>query len=227
VPFAAYGEELRDHFEQLNRPMFVNDLATAWLPAIPELHDRLRADPPAWVADVGCGGGWLSIAIARAYPRVHVDGFDLDQPSIDAAQASAVELGLGERVRFEVRDAADLSLAGRYDLVVGFEMLHDLARPVDVLSAMRRMLAPGGTVVIMDEKVGESFEAPGDELERLYYGFSTLCCLPAGMAEEQSAMTGTVMRPSTLRRYAEQAGFSRVEVLPIEHDLFRFYRVFP
>ena len=64
-------------------------------------------------------------------------------------------------------------------------------------------------------------------MERLFYGFSTLCCLPAGMAEQPSAATGTVMRPDTLRRYALEAGFRNVEVLPIEHDLFRFYRPIP
>jgi hypothetical protein len=36
-----------------------------------------------------------------------------------------------------------------------------------------------------------------------------------------------VMRSSTLERYASEAGFSRVEILPIEHDSFRFYRLFP
>ena len=104
-------------------------------------------------------------------------------------------------------------------------MLHDLARPVEALRSMRRLLADGGAVVIVDEKVAERFTAPGDELERLYYGFSTLCCLPAGMAEQPSAATGTVMRPATLRRYAAEAGFGAVEILPIEHDLFRFYRL--
>jgi hypothetical protein len=82
-------------------------------------------------------------------------------------------------------------------------------------------------VLIMDERVAERFSAPGDDVERLYYGFSTLCCLPAGMAEQPSAGTGTVMRPDTFRRYALEAGFRDVEILPIEHDQFRFYRPIP
>jgi 2-polyprenyl-3-methyl-5-hydroxy-6-metoxy-1,4-benzoquinol methylase len=227
VSWADYGEDARIGQAEQNRPIFLSLLGREWLPSIGDVDQRLRANPPARVADIGCGVGWSAIGIAKAYPNARVDGFDLDQPSIEAARANAAEHGLSEQVRFEARDAADLSLAGLYDLVVGFEMLHDLARPVEVLGAMRRMLVPGGSVLIMDEKVGESFTAPGDELERLYYGFSTLCCLPAGMAEESSAMTGTVMRPATLRRYADQAGFREVEILPIEHDLFRFYRLHP
>jgi hypothetical protein len=87
------------------------------------------------------------------------------------------------------------------------------------------MVGNGGPVLVVDERVGEDFTAPSDEIERLMYGFSILHCLPVGMAEQPSAATGTVMRPATLRRYATEAGFSRVEILPIENDLWRFYRL--
>jgi hypothetical protein len=40
-----------------------------------------------------------------------------------------------------------------------------------------------------------------------------------------SVSTGTVMRPSTLRGYAREAGFEEMEILPIENDFFRFYRL--
>jgi hypothetical protein len=90
---------------------------------------------------------------------------------------------------------------------------------------MRRLARPGGTVLVMDERVAETFTAPGDEIEQLMYGYSLMCCLPDGLAHPGSAATGTVMRPETLRRYAEKAGFSGVEVLPIEDPFFRFYRL--
>jgi hypothetical protein len=79
----------------------------------------------------------------------------------------------------------------------------------------------------MDERVADSFTAPGDEIERIMYTYCVLCCLPAGRAEQPSAATGTVMRVDTLRRYASEAGFANVEVLPIEHEIFRFYRLHP
>jgi hypothetical protein len=47
------------------------------------------------------------------------------------------------------------------------------------------------------------------------------------MLEPDSAGTGTVIRPDTVRAYAAEAGFGDVEVLPIEHDFFRFYRLLP
>ena len=225
VPYPDYGPDTLEGIAEMNRPMFLNLLGTAWLPAIPDVHARLHADPPARVADVGCGTGWSSIAIARAYPKVQVHGFDADEASIRLARANAATAGLGDRVTFAVRDAAHPGLAGGYDLVTAFEMVHDMAQPVEALRKMREMVGEGGTVVIADERVGEAFSAPGDDIERLNYGFSVLHCLAVGLAESPSAGTGTVMRPPTLRRYAAEAGFRAVEVLPIDNDFWRFYRL--
>jgi 2-polyprenyl-3-methyl-5-hydroxy-6-metoxy-1,4-benzoquinol methylase len=136
-------------------------------------------------------------------------------------------VGLADRITMTVRDAADPVLAGRYDLVTIFESLHDMSRPVEVLRACRQLLAAGGSVLVVDERVADAFSAPGDQVERLMYGFSVLCCLPAGMADQPSAATGTVIRTDTLRHYAAEAGFRSTEVLPITNDLFRFYRLRP
>ena len=109
-----------------------------------------------------------------------------------------------------------------------FECIHDMPYPVEVLSAARRSLRQGGSVVVMDEAVADAFTPPGDEVERLMYGFSLLVCLPDGMSHPDSAGTGTVMRPETLRRYALDAGFSDVRVLPVEgFGFFRFYELLP
>ncbi len=227
VPYASYGADARDGIADLNRPMFLNLLGSAWLPTIPELHQRLQVDPPARVADVGCGTGWSSIAIARAYPKTHVDGLDLDEASIATADVNAQQAGVADRVRFEVRDASDPSLRGRYDLVTAFETVHDMARPVEALRMMHGLLAEGGCVLIADERVAETFAAPGDEIDRFNYGWSILHCLPASRTEPASAATGTVMRPETLRRYAAQAGFASMQVLPIQNDFWRFYLLVP
>ena len=111
----------------------------------------------------------------------------------------------------------------RYDLVTVFEALHDMSYPVDVLRAARGMLAEGGVVLVGDERTAESFGAPGDDLERMYYGFSILHCLPVGMVGDGAVGTGTVMRPATVEAYARDAGFEDFEVAPIENDFWRFY----
>jgi SAM-dependent methyltransferase len=225
VPYSEYGAEFRNSIALLNRPMFLNQLGSEWLPAMSDVDRRLRADPPAKVADVGCGSGWSSIAIAKAYPNVRVDGFDLDEPSIASARENAARAGIDNRVTFESRDAADARQGGTYDLVTAFETIHDMSDPVRVLKAMRGLVAPGGAVLVADEKVAEAFTAPGDDLERFMYGWSVMHCLPVGRVDPPALGTGTVMRPAILRGYASQAGFSGVEILPIEHDFWRFYRL--
>ncbi|HEX2502611.1 MAG TPA: class I SAM-dependent methyltransferase [Miltoncostaeaceae bacterium] len=225
VPYSEYGVHAREGIAAFNRPMFVNELAQSWFPAVPEVEERLRATPPARVADIACGVGWSSVSIARGYPSARVDGFDVDGPSIEAARALAAEQGVQDRVRFFVQDASDPGLEGTYDLVTIFEALHDMARPVEALRTARGLLAEGGSVIVGDEKVAEAFTVPGDELERLNYGFSVLHCLAVGREDEHSAATGTVIRPHTVDGYAREAGFAQVEVLPIEHDFWRFYRL--
>jgi SAM-dependent methyltransferase/predicted transcriptional regulator len=217
--------EAREAQAELGRVRFLRLLGSAWLPAVPDVHARLLAEPGARVADLGCGGGWSAIALARAYPQTRVDGFDLDAPAIALAQRNAVEAGVEGRVRFFVRDAADPSLEGSYDLALAFETLHDMPRPVEALASMRRLVGERGAVIVADEKVNESFQAPADTNTRLGYGWSVLSCLSSAMAGENPAGTGAVMRPSVLGRYARAAGFREVEVLPIEDDLWRFYRL--
>jgi 2-polyprenyl-3-methyl-5-hydroxy-6-metoxy-1,4-benzoquinol methylase len=226
VPYADFDADFVEGQGDANRVQFVNFLGQEWLPSIPDVDARLRADPPARVADVACGVGWSTISIAHHYPRVDVVGVDLDDESIRLAQANLAGSGVEDRVRFEARDAGTLAEGG-FDLVTVFEALHDMSRPVEVLQTLRGLLADGGTVLIADERAAERFAAPGDELERIFYVWSVLHCLPVGLAEQPSAATGTALRPDTLRRYAAEAGFSDVEVLPIENDFWRFYRLRP
>jgi len=228
IPWTRMGDEVRQAQEGFNRAIYRRLLTTEDLPAIADLNSRLRAEPPARMADIGCGAGWSAIAIAKAYPKVRVDGFDIDPAAIATARRHAADEGVAHQVRFEVRQADDPTLDGRYDLVCFFECLHDMARPVEALATARRVLAPGGSVIVMDERVAETFTAPGDDVDRFMYGWSIVQCLPGGMADQPSAATGTVMRPATLRAYAEQAGFADVEVLPIDTDpVRRWYRLRP
>jgi 2-polyprenyl-3-methyl-5-hydroxy-6-metoxy-1,4-benzoquinol methylase len=225
VPCSEFGTDGLEAQGAANRPQFARLLGSEWLPAIPDVHERLHADPPAAVVDMACGVGWSSIAIARAYPLARVDGFDVDEPSVERARRNAAEAGVSDRVRFHVADATEPDLAGRYELVTIFEALHDMSRPVEALQTARALAGGEGAVLVVDEKVADEFAAPGDETERLMYTYSVLCCLADGMSEAPSAQTGTVMRPETMRRYALEAGFADVEALPIEHDFFRYYRL--
>ena len=226
VPYAAYGADLREGQAGINRAMFLKQLGSEWLPTMPDVHARLMADPPARIADLGCGAGWSSIGMAQSYPKVLVDGFDSDEASVDLARGNATAAALADRVKFHARDAGSPELAGRYDLVTAFECLHDMSRPISALRAMRHLAGDHGAVLIVDERVGDDFTAAGSDVEWMMYGWSILHCLPVGKADTPSAETGTVLRPSTLRHYAEAAGFRRMEILGIDNLFFRFYRLY-
>ncbi|MFF2620732.1 class I SAM-dependent methyltransferase [Oerskovia jenensis] len=224
VSWGRLGADAREAQADLNRPWFEHELAAA-LGRVPDLH-AILSRPSARVADVGCGAGWSTVALALAYPQARFDGYDLDAPSVEMARANAEAAGVTDRVRFRVADAANLPPDVPLDAAFAFECTHDMPRPVEVLSAVRQAVLPDGAVVVMDEAVAEEFTAPGDDVERLMYGFSQFVCLPDGLSSAPSVGTGTVMRPATLERYALDAGFERIEVLPIEgFSFFRFYRL--
>jgi 2-polyprenyl-3-methyl-5-hydroxy-6-metoxy-1,4-benzoquinol methylase len=226
VPYEAYGAEFRHGQGHINRPAFTSELPGEWLAAMPDVVDRLRSEPPARVADVGCGQGWSTIAVARAFPHALVVGLDADPGSIADARRHAGSAGVNGRVRFAEGDATTLS-SGPYDLVMILETLHDLPQPVEALRAARRATVPGGAVLVVDERVADTFTAPGDEVERMMYGWSVTHCLPTQMVEQPSAAIGTVMRSDIVRECAHAAGYASVEVLPVENDFFRLYRLDP
>lgn len=223
VGWHHHGDDARQAQAAANRPLFMSQLTTEYLPLLGDVHDRLGTG--GRIADVGCGLGWSSIAMALGYPGVTVDGYDVDAPSIEAARRNAAAHGVADRVTFHVVDAAGVVPGSPYDLVTAFECVHDLADPVGVLAAMRSLAGEDGTVLVMDERVGETFTGAVDPIEQLMYGYSLMCCLPDGRCGVPSAATGTVMRPGTLEAYAAEAGFDRVEVLAADNDFFRFYRL--
>ncbi len=226
ISFGEYGDDVRLGQGLFNRGAFLEQLTQEWVPAMPDVAALLARDG-ATALDLGCGVGWSSIALTRAFPGLTVLGVDSDDASIMDARTNAAEAGLEGRVRFEVNEAgAGLGEDG-YDVVFFFEALHDMAHPVEALVAARSSLRPGGRVVVMDERAEEEFAPDGSPIERLLAASSVLHCLPVGRSQADSAATGALFRPHMLRHYASRAGYSGVEVMPIEHDLFRFYVLTP
>ena len=199
----------------------------------------IAPDHPAHVsplADMVAGVGLVIDQVAKAYRSGDgvpyacyrkdfrdgdIVGYDSDAASIADAQANAAAADVS--VCFEQADATALKDDGPFDLVLLLEALHDLAQPAAALSAVREALADDGALLVSDEKVAERFTAPGDELERMMYGWSVVHCLPAVMAETPSAAIGTVIRPDVIRALGREAGSGSVEQSDIDAGFFNLY----
>jgi SAM-dependent methyltransferase len=227
VPYEEYGPVFRRGQGGINRPTFVHDLPD-WLAIVLEVDAAPDGSAPLRVADVACGEGWSTLALASALPGARVDGYDVDAGSVEAARKHAAESAVADRVSFTLVDASDPdALAGPYDLVTVFEALHDAARPVELLASVRAALAEHGSLLVADERVAAEFTPDAGDVERLMYGWSVTHCLPASLATRPSAALGTVLRAGQVGDLAAEAGFGSIEVLPVEHDFFRLYLLRP
>ena len=229
VPYAEYGEDAIIGQAGVNRPAFIHSLVPEWIPAIPDVAARLADTAhPARVGDFGSGYGWSAIELAKAYPHIRVDGFDSDEASIAAARRNAAEHGVADRVDFEVADLSSTdAVQPAYDIVFFFECVHDFPRPVECLQRARLSTKLDGTVIVMDEKAEETLTAPGDLTQRYFGAASATWCVPQGLIGPDPEPVGPLMRPDQLAALAGRAGYAKSEVLPLDHDVWRFYRLVP
>jgi len=168
VAYESYGLDGIRAQAALNRPAYVNELAAKWMPAMPDVDERLRDGlRPARVADVGCGVGWAAIELARAFPAIRVEGIEVDARSIAEARRNAEAAGVADRVDFRVADASGSLDGALFDLILFLESLHDMAHPVEALANARRALAADGGATDCAGSVeaagGRVKVVPGDE----------------------------------------------------------------
>jgi len=194
---------------RLFRPGYEANLVSSWLPALDGVVDKLRDG--ASVVDVGCGLGASTIILARAFEHSSFVGFDIHQPSIEAARQAAADAGVERRARFEVASAQDFPGAG-YDLVTLFDCLHDMGDPVGAARRIRESLADDGTLLLVEPAAAEHLEDNLNPVSRLYYGLSTVICTPSSLAQDVGLGLGAQAGPKRLEEVLNEAGFSHVRV---------------
>jgi len=190
--------------ERFFRPGYLNNLASAWIPALDGVEARLNAG--ARIADVGCGHGASTLLLAEAYPASTVIGFDAHEGSIDAARKRASDAGLADRVRFDVASAT--TFEGSYDLVCFFDCLHDMGDPVGACAHVREHLAPGGTLMLIEPFANDDLADNLNPVGAAYYGFSTLLCTPSSLSQDEGTALGAQAGESRLREIVTSAGFT-------------------
>jgi 2-polyprenyl-3-methyl-5-hydroxy-6-metoxy-1,4-benzoquinol methylase len=220
VPFPEYGPGAVLGIERANSPGTRVLLTRRWLATMPDVVEKLERG--ARVADIGCGTGTAALTMAEAYPASDVVGVDIDERSIGRANERLNEGGL-DNVSFLVGDAA--SLIGSFDLITAFDVVHDIARPLDTLRHVRSALAEGGVLLMMEPNVSSDLEDDlGNDQAALVYGMSTMFCLSQSLAQGGAGL-GAAWGPRRAEQLTKEAGFSDFTRLPIENPFSAFYRV--
>lgn len=195
------------------------------LPLVPGLVERL--DTGISVLDLGCGRGRAMLQLAEAFPNSSFHGMDLSDDAIGWARAQADRRGLGN-VTFMAQDLSDFDTAapaGRYDLVTTFDAVHDQAKPARMLKGIRRALADGGAYIAQDIKGSSRHDRNLDTpLAPFFYTISCMHCMTVSLAQGGDGL-GAMWGRELAEQMFREAGFSRVEVHELEHDIQNYYYV--
>jgi SAM-dependent methyltransferase len=204
--YAEHDARLFEGAERFFGPSYAAFLVAAWIPALDGVESKLRAG--AHVADIGCGHGVSTIAMARAFPASTFVGYDSHPPSIARASELAAQAGVGDRVRFDVATATDFPGEG-YELVAHFDCFHDLGDPLGAAQRVRSALEPDGTWLIVEPQARDRLEENLNPIGRLFYGASTLICTPHALSEGAESALGAQAGEARIRAIVEAAGFRR------------------
>jgi SAM-dependent methyltransferase len=206
VPWGDRDPGLHEGIASFYRNAYRASIATEWIPALDGVAETLTRGGA--VADVGCGHGHSTIAMAEAFPASHFDGIDNHGASIDAARAHARDAGVTDRVAFLETDARAYPGRG-YDLICFFDALHDLGDPEGALAHAAAALAPGGAVMLVEPFAEDRVEDNLNPVGRLYYSASVAICLAHGHSEGQHAL-GAQAGEARLAEVCRRAGLTRV-----------------
>jgi 2-polyprenyl-3-methyl-5-hydroxy-6-metoxy-1,4-benzoquinol methylase len=181
-------------------------LLNAWLPALDGAVDKLARG--ARVADVGCGHGASTILMAQAFPRSTFVGFDYHDSSTEIARQRATAAGLSN-ARFDCADAVSYD-GGPFDVIAFFDCLHDMADPAGAARHARESLRADGHVMVVEPFANDRLEDNLNPVGRVYYGASTLVCVPVSLAKNGPALGAQAGEARLREVLSNQGGFSRV-----------------
>ncbi|MFB6667850.1 class I SAM-dependent methyltransferase [Streptomyces parvus] len=221
VPYSSYPKFQELQAEETAR-VYDAALVDAIIPLVPGLPERLDSGDGLDVLDVGTGQGHAVNLLARAFPASRFTGVDMSEGGIAAAREAAGRLGL-RNAHFELADAA--AVTGPYDLITAFDVIHDLARPAQTLTAVAGALRDDGVFLMGDIAASSRLEENlGLPLGPTLYTFSVFYCMTVSLGEGGAGL-GTVWGRQTALRMLRGAGFGEVEVREVEGDILNVYYV--
>jgi len=224
VPFADFGPEMVEAIERLFNLGYETWVAEQWIPAVPDIHEKLAHGGEA--AEVGCGAGQCLLPVALAFPKSRFYGYDVDAHSLERAREKARQTGVGDRLSFVQLAAESLPFQEWFDLVMAFNCIHDMARPRAALAGIRRVLKPQGAFLWSEADVSDRLEDNLNTFGRTLYGASTMHCLTVSLAENGEGL-GSAIGENLARSLAAEAGFATFEKLPVKNPYHQVFLVRP
>lgn len=221
VPYASYPR-FQEVQASTTEAFFEASLVETVLPLAPGVVEKLRSGAEA--LDIGTGAGHAVNLMAAAFPNSRFTGYDFETDGIELANSEAARLGLAN-ARFEVRDVAITAEQEKYDLITAIEVVHDLARPLEVLRGAYESLKPDGTLLVVDMAASSNLEDNVDHpLGTALYTFSVFHCMSVSLAQNGAGL-GAVVGEQKVTELLHEAGCREVEVKHVEGDVFYAYYV--
>ncbi len=217
-----HHHELLTVFGTYNGQVFDRLLLTNVLPQMPAVVATLESG--GTVLDIGCGTGHSTNLMAQAFPNSQFTGYEFREKALAVARAETQEMGL-DNVQFIQKDIITMDETQAYDLITGFDVIHDQAKPRAVLKAVHNALKPDGTFLMVDirasSELQENMEHP---VAPLLYTISTMHCMTVSLAFDGEGL-GTVWGEQKALELLDEAGFSSVEVKQVDGDIFNNYYI--
>jgi len=225
MTYDDHGPGCASGIERMTRYFNEFTLVPKVLPLLDGVVDKLQAG--AKVADVGCGGGVATMAMAAAFPNSQFVGYDISNHALDRARHRLSHVDL-PNLRFVNPLEEPMPIEPTFDLVTTFDVIHDAPHPQPLLDAICRSLKDDGTFLCEDIRSFPSFR---DNLEKhplagLLYGFSIMVCMSSALSTRDGAGLGTLgFNEEVARSMTAQAGFTRFRRVEYDNPMNNYYEV--
>jgi 2-polyprenyl-3-methyl-5-hydroxy-6-metoxy-1,4-benzoquinol methylase len=231
IPIEEFDENEFAGTERFTATWFENYLLQQWIPAVPDIHAKLEMG--AIAADIGCGRGKALIKLAQAYPNSRFVGYDVFEQAISNANANAVSAGISDRVKFVHLDVVqkheeDNGLPEKhYDIITTFDVIHDMVNPRGALRSIRKALKDDGIYLMLEINAKDKLEDNIGPLGAFFYSMSVLYCMTVSLAAGGEGLGTAGLPESKVKELCKEAGFSKVNRVPIENRFNALYEIKP
>lgn len=200
---------------------FVKDvIAQVIVPATNESLVKVLERGGANVADIGCGCGSSTIALAKRFPKSHFYAYELSPESLRVMEKKVTTLGLSNVNVCNVAERG-MDQGPKFDFVYAHDVLHDMTNPRALIRQVRDSLKENGLWIIVDVdchgSLHENLSKNTSSAVATSLGFSCLLCLSSSTSEEGGEGLGTLgFHEALARKWMTEAGFAHFRTMKIK-----------